>query len=96
MMQLPARVTASEAKTLLAQLSADMRQAQGERVLDVSQLQQLDSSCVALLLALKRRAQAAGGSLQVVGVTAPLQALVRAYGLAELFDASHTAADAQA
>ncbi len=83
MLQLPSQVTATEARDLLARFSLALpADVNGQLVtVDASAVAQLDSSCIALLLALRRRVQAGGGSFGLTGAGAPLLALVRAYGL---------------
>ena len=47
----------------------------------------IDSSAVAVLLALKRRAEAEGKPLRFVHVPAPLRALAEVYGVEPILDA---------
>jgi len=56
-------------------------------VLDASGLQAFDSSALAVLLTLRRRAQAQGGVLQVQGMPERLQGLAALYGVADLLAA---------
>jgi len=57
------------------------RLAQGEAQVDCGALEQVDSAAVAVLLALRRAADARGQSLAFVGVPRQLTALAEVYGL---------------
>lgn len=81
---LPAVVTAAQAKELLAQWTPQLSQLDAALQVDASALRQLDSSCVALLLALKRRACAQGKALILSSPPAALLDLIQVYGLAEI------------
>ena len=53
-------------------------------IVDLSGLQQADSSALAVMLALKRRAAVEGASLGFVAVPSGIQALAHVYGVEEL------------
>lgn len=77
---LPATLTLAQASATLRQLSPAL--AGGATVeLDASALQDFDSSALALLMQLRRQAQAAGGDLLVRAAPAPLVELARLYGV---------------
>ncbi|OIN91422.1 MAG: hypothetical protein AUJ20_10975 [Comamonadaceae bacterium CG1_02_60_18] len=85
MLLLPQALTQSSASACLAQLSAQLRaQTQAEVVVDALALQQFDSVALAVLLALRRQALAAGKSWSVNGLPTRLADLARLYGLADL------------
>jgi phospholipid transport system transporter-binding protein len=52
--------------------------------IDASPLSSFDSSALACLIELRRRVQAGGGQLQVIGLPERLQRLAQVYGLADL------------
>lgn len=79
-MQLPATLTLAEAAAALRALPADG----GAGVVDASRLQRFDTSALALLLQAKRRAQAEGRGLQVLGAPPKLAELAQLYGVDEL------------
>jgi len=56
----------------------------GSGVIDLSGLEQADSSALAVMLALKRRAVAEGARLQFTSVPQGLHALAHVYGIEEL------------
>ena len=89
LLPLPQRLTHAEAPAFLAQARVQVLQlAQGAALqLDASALQAFDSSAVAVLLALRRTAQAAGGALQVQGTPPRLRDLLVLYGVGELLPA---------
>lgn len=53
--------------------------------IDMSPLQMVDSSAVAVMLAWQRQAQALNRRLQFIGVPASLLSLISLYGLTEFF-----------
>ncbi|MEO8345309.1 MAG: STAS domain-containing protein [Betaproteobacteria bacterium] len=53
-------------------------------IVDLSGLQQADSSALAVMLALKRRAVAEGAKLGFVAIPSGIQALAHVYGVEEL------------
>jgi phospholipid transport system transporter-binding protein len=58
--------------------------AQGETVFDLSQVQDVDSSALAVMLAWKRAAQQAGTALTLQGQDGNLGALAELYGVEAL------------
>ncbi len=82
---LPRRVTLAEATAVCRDALDALRAAapQGPWRVDAAALEQFDSSCLALLLELRRGC----GALQLHGVPPRLRQLARAYGVEEtLFD----------
>jgi ABC-type transporter Mla MlaB component len=55
-------------------------------VVDCAGIESVDSSAVALLLAMRRRAVEAGRTLAFVGVPAPLASLAQLYGVAAFIE----------
>lgn len=86
LLPLPHRLTHAEASAFLGQARAQAMQG-AALLLDASALQVFDSSAVAVLLALRRSAQAAGGGLQLQGTPPRLRALLVLYGVGELLPA---------
>ncbi len=83
---LPTGVTMQRASAVLAELRPLLQQAPGPVVaIDASGVQELDTSCIALLLQCQRIVQARGLRVAVQGVPAQLAALMSLYGVAELF-----------
>lgn len=89
LLSLPQRLTQIEATAFLAQARAQVLQVGrgATLLLDASALQMFDSSAVAVLLALRRTAQAAGSVLQVQGTPPRLRDLLTLYGVATLLPA---------
>jgi phospholipid transport system transporter-binding protein len=85
-MVLPARLTMSEGRATLERL-LPLLQSADVVALDASQLRELDSAAVALLLACKRQARSEGRNLRVIGMTLKLRQLARLYGVDDLLDA---------
>lgn len=87
-MQLPAKATLADADTLLLALTSALHAvspAAGSSLrIDASALQHFDTSLVALLLHTRRAAQAAGGSIAIVGAPPKLADLARLYGVESL------------
>ena len=83
--QLPAELTHAQAgacaQALVAQITAS---AQARVDIDASALQTFDSSALAVLLAARRAAVAAGKSLAVSGLPAGLQSIATLYGVSAL------------
>ena len=82
MLLLPATVTAKEAndtRRLLTQ--ALQREAQGEVVIDASNLQHFDSAALAVLLECQRAAEGFGKALALRNAPPKLAALARLYGV---------------
>ena len=81
---LPARVTRAQAQACLQHLQNALASATGPAFcVDAAALQQFDSSALAVLLALRRQASAAGKPLQVLGWPPRLAALAALYGVGE-------------
>ena len=84
---LPTAVTMQRASGVLAELVPLLRHAPGPVVaIDASGVQEVDTSCIALLLQCHRVVQARGLRLAVQGVPSQLAALMSLYGVAELFN----------
>jgi len=87
-LRLPAILMHPEASACRTQLVQAMASTQDRVVLlDASDLQDFDSSALAVLLACRREAQALGRSLQVEGLSARLRELATLYGVLELLQA---------
>jgi phospholipid transport system transporter-binding protein len=93
-MKLPARATLENAAELAASLTAEVanfaRVTEGSGVLtvDASALTAYDSSTIALLLQVRRTAEAAGRGFAVTGAPAQLVDLARLYGVDGLLSLS--------
>ena len=88
MLILPAVVTHAQALDTARSLSTQVAsQAEGV-VLDASALTQFDSSALAVMLACRREAMAAGKTFSVHGLPAKLGQLAGLYGVAELIPAA--------
>lgn len=86
---LPERVTVESASVALRTLEDALRASgngAAEVTVDASPLKDFDSSALAVLLACRRLAQAAGRRFSVSGMPAPLRELAALYGVDELFD----------
>ncbi len=86
---LPATLDASSANAALAQLQQAVQAVQAPApaaacVLDASAVQRFDSAGLAVLLAARRQALAAGKTLVVAQWPAQLLSLAQAYGVAHL------------
>jgi phospholipid transport system transporter-binding protein len=55
----------------------------GASVFDLSQVRQMDSSAISLLLGLRRFAQAQGRAIEIQSVSESLRSLANLYGVAE-------------
>jgi len=84
MLILTQTLTQSVATAQLVQLSAALALERVPVVVDVSPLQQFDSAALAVLLELRRRAQALGKSMRLQGLPPRLAALARLYGVADV------------
>ncbi len=82
-LSLPAAITASNASALLAQYDAALP-GEGPLILDGSLLTSFDSSVLALLLALRRRAQVTGKNLVCQNLSPNLRKLALLYGVESL------------
>lgn len=80
---LPARLDAGNAQEWLVRLAASL-DAQPVLRVDCAALEQFDSAALSLLLALRRRALAAGKSLAVLNANANLRKLAGLYGIENL------------
>ncbi|MBP7565279.1 MAG: STAS domain-containing protein [Burkholderiaceae bacterium] len=87
MLVLPDRLTHEQAPACSAMLAATLRaQPAGDVCVDASALQHFDSSALAVLLACRREALAAGRRFAVQGMPLRLQSLAGLYGVASLLD----------
>ena len=77
---LPAALTMSQARAVLAQLQPAVAAAEHLRI-DASGLQTLDSAAIALLLECRRIAVARGRQLVITGAPPKLAELSRLYGV---------------
>ncbi|MFM2066256.1 MAG: hypothetical protein RLZZ584_1165 [Pseudomonadota bacterium] len=86
---LPATLTVVQARVELGRLSAalDATPRGASLALDASALQHFDSSALAVLLELRRRAQARGCGVALGGLPPRLAELARLYGVAGLVGA---------
>lgn len=85
---LPASLTLAQASGVLTELRQAVRQAPREGiVIDAGALEQLDSSCIAVLLQCRRDALARAVPLRVLNPPAKLAALLKLYGVDSLFEA---------
>ena len=82
MLLLPATITAHEAMATLRLLTQAMKsEAEGPVVVDAANLQQFDSSALALLLECQRAAQAWGKTFALRHAPSKLEALAKLYGV---------------
>jgi phospholipid transport system transporter-binding protein len=84
---LPQRLTIGEARAALAALEPTLGQGNqggGAIEVDASALTAFDTSAIAVLLELRRQAQAMGRRLSVRGAPAAMVELAGLYGVAEL------------
>jgi phospholipid transport system transporter-binding protein len=81
---LPAVVTHAQAQETARGLKAHVTSEPAGVVLDASALMQFDSSALAVMLACRRDALAAGKTFSVHGLPARLSQLAGLYGVAEL------------
>lgn len=89
-LSLPLRLTHVEAEPSLADLTMTLRREAGngaEVVLDLAALETFDSSVVAVLLALRREADALGCVLRLQGMPTKLRDLTILYGVNGLLPA---------
>jgi phospholipid transport system transporter-binding protein len=85
MLVLPATVTAREARDTQRLLAQALRSEPGERiVVDASNLQQFDSSALAVLLECHRLARSWGKGFALRNAPPKLASLASLYGIAEL------------
>ena len=87
-LRLPTVLMHPEASACRVQLVQAMTVTQDRVVLlNASDLQEFDSSALAVLLACRREAQALGRSLQIEGLSDRLRELATLYGVLELLQA---------
>ena len=92
MLTLPAVLTHDAAAQFTPGLRQAMQSQPGDVVADASALRDFDSSALAVLLACRREALAAGKAFSVLGLPARLRQLAGLYGVAELIPVSAAAA----
>ena len=85
---LPAVMTHAQALKAVLELKAQVTSQAADVVLDATALVQFDSSALAVMLACRRTALAAGKSFVVHGLPARLSQLASLYGVAELVPAA--------
>jgi len=90
MLILPQTLTQTGVTASLATLSAAVTQEPAQFVVDASPLRQFDSTALAVLLALRRQAQALGKSMVIQGLAPRLADLARLYGVTGLLGLSPT------
>lgn len=88
MLTLPAALTHAQAFDTARALKAQAALQPDGIVVDASALTRFDSSALAVLLACRREAAAAGKPFSVQGLPASLSQLAALYGVAELIPAS--------
>jgi phospholipid transport system transporter-binding protein len=90
-LKLPASLIHAQANACLtqwvAQLKAQPLSTESVQV-DVSALQDFDSSALAVLLGLRRELMASGRQLVVLGMTARLRELATLYGVVDLLEST--------
>lgn len=84
MLTLPPTLTQTGATACLDELGVALKQLGAQVVIDASALQQFDTTALAVLLAVQRKAHALGKSLQLQDLPPRLADLARLYGVAEL------------
>ncbi|EHR70036.1 putative NTP binding protein (contains STAS domain) [Burkholderiales bacterium JOSHI_001] len=85
MLVLPATLTLAQARDTLRMLEQSLRaDADATLTVDASALQSFDTSAVAVLLACRRLADAAGKGFALSGVPRQMGELIRLYGVASL------------
>ena len=88
MLTLPAVMTQAQALETMRGLKVQMASQAEDVVLDATALTQFDSSALAVMLACRRTALAAGKTFAVHGLPARLGQLAGLYGVAELVPAA--------
>ena len=88
MLILPAVVTHAQALETTLGLQAQVASQAADVVLDATALMQFDSSALAVMLACRRAALAAGKTFAVHGLPARLGQLAGLYGVADLIPAA--------
>jgi phospholipid transport system transporter-binding protein len=87
---LPAKLNIPEANAALAELAPAAAQGSGALVVDASALAEFDSSAIATLLELRRRAKGRGFSVK--GAPKAMIELATLYGVADLLAFDHSQA----
>ena len=90
MLKLPAVLTHTIASEFFPTVNREVLSAPNGVVVDVGGLQQFDSSALAILLACRRQALAAGKTFSVLGAPERLLQLAGVYGVAQLFPATES------
>lgn len=90
MLKLPAVLTHTIASEFFPTVNREVLSAPNGVVVDVGGLQQFDSSALAILLACRRQALAAGKTFAVLGAPERLLQLAGVYGVAQLFPATES------
>lgn len=88
MLTLPSVLTHAVAAEFVSGLQSLVQAQAGAVVADASALQEFDSSALAVLLACRREALAAGKAFSVTALPARLRQLAGLYGVAELIPAT--------
>ncbi len=88
MLELPAELTHDVAARLALELTRQVHLQPGAVVADASALETFDSSALAVLLACRRAALAAGKTFSVQGLPPRLRQLATLYGVAALVPAT--------
>ena len=86
MLNLPARITHDDAAALARSLASQVSAQSGDVVIQAGQLVEFDSSAVAVLLACRRAALAAGKGVSVAGLPDKLAQLSTLYGVGQLLE----------
>lgn len=81
MIRLPATVMHAQAQACLRDVQVQMQSGQGAVQLDAQALETFDSSVLAVLLACRRQALAAGRAFEVHHMPERLQSLAHVYGV---------------
>ncbi len=81
MIRLPATVMHAQARACLRDVQAQMGTSQGAVQVDAQALETFDSSVLAVLLACRRQALAAGRTFEVHHMPERLQSLAHVYGV---------------
>ena len=84
MLIFPSVVTQAQALGVARELNAQVDTQGATVVIDASRLEQFDSSALAVMLACRRQAIAAGKSFAVQGLPSKLSQLAGLYGVAQL------------
>jgi phospholipid transport system transporter-binding protein len=82
--RLPSSLTIAEANAALRALEADLGPGSGPVVVDASPLAAFDTSAIAVLLEVRRQAQAVGRPMTVQGAPSTMIELAQMYGVRDL------------